>query len=90
MFIKVEGTLPTIKFMFKQEAANKSVQLNPIYVYSIIQNMSNETCEYAGFNIVSNDPRNYMTKYITIIPNKLRIKTIDSSSSSTTAAYLHF
>jgi DNA-directed RNA polymerase beta' subunit len=87
MFIKVEGNLPNIKFMFRQEAANKSVQLNPIYIYSILQNMSDQTCEYAGFNIASNDPRNYMTKYITIIPNKLRIKTIDSSSSSTTASY---
>ena len=87
MFIKVDGNLPFIKFMFNSTAANKSVQLNPIYVYSILQNMSDETCEYAGFNISSNDPRNYMTKYITIIPNKLRIKTIDSSSSSTTASY---
>jgi len=87
IFITVEGNIPLIKFMFKQEAANKNVQLNPLYVYSILHNMSDQVCEYAGFNITSNDPRNYMTKFITIIPNKLRIRSIDSHSSSITSAY---
>ena len=87
IFITVENSLPNYKFYFNQKVANKSVQLNPIYVYSILQNMSNQTCEYAGFNITTNDPRNYMSKYITIIPNKLRIATLDSHSSSVTASY---
>lgn len=87
IFITVEGDIPDYKFILKQEVANKSVQLNPLFVYSLLQNMSNQMCEYAGFNIETNDPRNYMTKYIPIIPNKLRIKTIDLHSSATTAAY---
>lgn len=87
IFITVYENLPSVKFVFKQEAANAEVQINPIYIYSLINNISDQTAEYAGFNPQTNHPKNYMTKFITIIPNRLRIKTLDSQSSSVTSGY---
>ena len=52
-----------------------------------MNHVTDETIQYLGFNIETDNPRNYMTKYITVIPNRLRIKTLDSQSSNITSAY---
>lgn len=87
IFITVEGKFPSTRYLIKQDSANKLIQLNPLFVYAVINNISNITCEYGGFNKHTNNPRNYMTKFIVIIPNKLRIKTLESASSSITSTY---
>lgn len=87
--ITVECKYPEVKFFIKQDVANKVIQVSPLYIYTLLNNMSNETIEYGGFNVETNNPKNYMTKYITIIPNRLRLKTIEAQSSSITSAYKH-
>lgn len=87
IFITVDGNFPMIKYYLYQETSNKRVQLNPLLIYTILNNFSDQSCEYAGFNIETFNPRNFMTKYITIIPNKLRIKTLEGTSSSITSQY---
>lgn len=86
-FIRVEGSYPNQRFMINQESANKKVQLNPAFVYTMINSISDQTIEYLGFNPQTYNPRNFMTKYIVIVPNKLRIKTIENASSSITSTY---
>ena len=89
MFIKVDGNYPDYKYIFNQELANKTTQLNPWYVYTLLNNFSDQSCEYIGFNPQTCHPKNYMTKFIVVIPNRLRIKTLESQSSSITASYRH-
>ena len=86
-FIRVEGAYPIHKFMINQESANRKVQLNPLFIYTMINCISDQTIDYLGFNKQTYNPRNFMTKYIVIIPNKLRIKTIENASSSITSTY---
>ena len=87
IYITVGGSFPTITYYLYQETSNKRIQINPLLIYAILNNISDQTCEYAGFNIDTFNPRNFMTKYIVIIPNKLRIKTLEGTSSSITSQY---
>ena len=87
IFITYEGDFPMIKYYLYQETSNKKIQINPLLIYAILNNISDQSCEYAGFNVETFNPRNFMTKYITIIPNKLRTKTLEGSSSSLTSQY---
>lgn len=87
IFITINGSFPMIKYYLYQETSNKKVQLNPLLIYTILNNISDQTCEYGGFNVETFNPRNFMTKYIVIIPNKLRIKTLEGTSSSITSQY---
>ncbi len=59
---------------------------NPNYIYSLLINISDETREYLGFP-TTYDPRNFMTKYMVILPNKIRQRTIDQANSDMTAIY---
>lgn len=86
-FIRVEGSYPNQRFIINQESANKKVQLNPLFIYTMLCSISDQTVEYLGFNNQTYNPRNFMTKYIVIVPNKLRIKTLESASSSVTSTY---
>jgi DNA-directed RNA polymerase beta' subunit len=63
---------------------NISEQFNPVYVHSILQEFTE--VEEVGFNDVY-APKNFMTQYILIIPNKLRPKTLLSSQSNLTGYY---
>lgn len=87
IFISIDGSFPMIKYYLYQESSNKKVQINPLLIYAILNNFSDQSCEYAGFNIETFNPRNFMTKCIVIIPNKLRIKTLEGTSSSITSQY---
>lgn len=87
IFISIDGSYPTIKYIIYQEISNKTIQLNPLLIYAILNNISDQTCEYGGFNVETFNPRNFMTKCITIIPNKLRLKTMENMSASITSQY---
>lgn len=87
IFIDIEGTYPCLKYIINQITANKKVQLNPIYIHNLINNFSDTSCEYIGYNPQTFNPRNFMTKFVVIIPNKLRIKTEQSASSAITSIY---
>ena len=87
IYISTENDFPSVKFLFVQTHVNKSIQISPEYIYTLLNHITDETIQYLGFNIETDNPRNYMTKYITVIPNRLRIKTLDSQSSNITSAY---
>lgn len=59
---------------------------NPNYIHSLLINMTDETREYLGFP-TTYDPKNFMTKYMVILPNKIRQRTIDQANSDMTAIY---
>ena len=62
IYITVGGSFPTITYYLYQETSNKRIQINPLLIYAILNNISDQTCEYAGFNIDTFNPRNFMTK----------------------------
>ena len=88
-FISVESSCPTHKFYINQAMSDEKVQISPILICEMLSNMNDTTIDYLGFNIETYSPRNFMTKLIGIVPNKLRIKSIDNTSSSITNIYRH-
>lgn len=87
LLISVEGNYPDIKYYIKRTKSEKKDQLNPIVIHDILSNMSDSVCEASGFNVETFNPRNFMTYFMTIIPNKLRLKSFEAASSSITSNY---
>ena len=77
--ISVEGNDPIFKFIL-----NKTVQLNPIAIH-ILLSMFDEI-DLVGLNDDWH-PKNFFTIYIPIIPNKLRLKLFDSTTSVISSYY---
>ena len=86
-FIHVENQYPLLRYNVIQKTSDKQIQLNPLYIHALLNNFSDMSCEYIGWNKQTFNPRNFMTKFIVIVPNKLRIKTRDSTSSAITSLY---
>lgn len=59
-------------------------QINPIIINKILQIFTE--LDVVGFN-KDYHPKNFMTSYIPILPNKLRLKSLDSSSATITQYY---
>lgn len=59
-------------------------QINPIIINKLLQNFVE--LDIVGFN-EDYHPKNFMTSYIPILPNKLRLKSLDSSSATITQYY---
>ena len=64
--------------------SNISRQINPIIINKILQNFNE--LDLVGFN-KDYHPKNFMTSYIPILPNKLRLKFLDASSATITQYY---
>ena len=77
--ITVEGNEPIIRFML-----NKTIQLNPIAIYELFSMF--DELELIGLN-EDWHPKNFFTIYIPIIPNKLRLKLFDSTTSVISSYY---
>lgn len=88
-FINTSGTIPDLHFYIKNNYSDEIIQLNPIYIKEIINNIPDQVIEYLGFNSETYNPKNFMTNLITIIPNKLRIKTLETTNSFITNCYRH-
>jgi DNA-directed RNA polymerase beta' subunit len=87
--ITINGSFPEMQFIHCPEgkiSSTSNQQYNPNYIHSLLMNMSDQTCELLGFKSTC-QPRNFMTKYMVIIPNKLRVRTIDRANSTVTATY---
>lgn len=82
--IKIGSPEPQLKFTVTQDQQSLVDQINPCYVYTILQNFTQ--LEEAGFS-PNYHPKNFMTCLIPIIPNKLRIKSNQSSESTLTSYY---
>ena len=59
-------------------------QINPIIINKLLQNFTE--LDVVGFN-EDYHPKNFMTSYIPILPNKLRLKSLDASSATLTQYY---
>lgn len=59
-------------------------QINPIIINKILQYFTE--LDVVGFN-KDYHPKNFMTSYIPVLPNKLRLKFLDSSSATLTQYY---
>lgn len=87
--ITANGTFPLLDFYHNPNGKGslENCQMyNPNYIHSLLMNITDETREYLGLSQTC-DPRNFMTKYIVIVPNKLRMRTIDKANSELTAIY---
>lgn len=82
--IKLLQAEPCLRICITSPQQNLQDQLNPITMYTILQNFMEQ--EEAGFS-PNYHPKNFMTNLIPIIPNKLRPKTITSSESTLTSYY---
>ena len=82
--IDVQINEPTIRFLLNLKFQNKVEQFNPTQIYVMLQNFTQ--LEEGGYNI-HNHPKNFMTRFIPILPNRLRPKTIMFSESSITGHY---
>ena len=82
--VKVLQNEPSLRLCIVQQQQNVMDQLNPIQIYTMLQNFTQ--LEEAGFS-PNYHPKNFMTSLIPIIPNKLRPKTISSSESTLTSYY---
>lgn len=83
--ISVINNEPQLMFViYDKSDTNDFIQLNPIAVYTLLQ-LFNEL-DLVGF---SSDyhPKDFMTTVIPITPNKLRLKSFDSSVSTISSYY---
>jgi DNA-directed RNA polymerase beta' subunit len=87
MMIKCNGVYPSIIYEVQLEDSNKTYQVNPIMIHEILSRFTDQSCEYVGFNAETFHPRNFMTYYLTIIPNQLRLKSFETASSTITSTY---
>ena len=87
MLIEVEGSYPNIKFYMARQTISYRTQISPLAIHAILTEVDDQTCRLVGWNPETFHPKNFMTKYIVIIPNKFRQRNIDSSSSSVTSQY---
>lgn len=87
-FISTEGSFPELKFVELPHLSNNETlkYYNPNYIHRLLMSLTDETINQLGFKKTC-DPRNFMTKYLVIIPNKLRIRTIDKANSTITTTY---
>ena len=87
MMIKCDGDYPAIRYIINLPDSDTEYQLNPIIIHQLLSNFTDKSCEYVGFNPETFHPRNFMTYYITIIPNQLRLKSFEAASSTITSTY---
>ncbi len=71
--IEISGSEPLVKFML-----TKDVQINPLAIATLL-NLFTEI-DLVGYN-EDWHPKNFFTIYIPIVPNKLRLKLFDSTTS---------
>ena len=81
--IQVNGSEPSIRY---ELILNGQIQteLSPIYIYHLLQYFSE--IDIIGFN-KQYHPKDFLTYYIPIVPNKLRLKSINTNSSTLTSFY---
>lgn len=76
--LTIEGNEPTIRFMLGD------LQVNPVVVHIILTSF--KEIELVGFSEYWH-PRNFFTTCIPIVPNKLRLKLYDSTTSALSSYY---
>lgn len=82
--IKIVSQEPQLRLCVTQDQSSLMDQINPSHVYSILQNFTQ--LEEAGYS-QNYHPRNFMTSLIPIVPNKLRLKSNQTSESTLTSHY---
>lgn len=82
--IKVIGQEPCMRFKIFDTFKNTEDFLNPIAIHRILNSFND--VELCGYNR-NFDPKNWFTTCISIIPNKLRLKSLDTSVSVISSYY---